>query len=244
MARLEVLKRIKDDILIENRIQIYRVHFNYLKTCLKYPKEFKVDKSKYKGWDLDIVERYQFDSWWKKIGRDLMGRDLRPIRRIKTPSFNPRPNTTVLEIPNDTPTEYALEKMREILNNSKVSQKKETRIHHFKLEIYLESWKLRRDDKLTMLQIRKKLINKRNEIFKRYLDRKQKEKAKGNKKFKQSVVMVGTENFLKYRFDSSKNKYGGNEQSLQRQISRYKRKADKVLVNVSNGVFPGDYTDD
>ena len=82
MARLEVLKRIKDDILIENRIQIYRVHFNYLKTCLKYPKEFKVNKSKYRGWDLDKVKTHKFDSWWNKIGRDLMGKELRQIRSM------------------------------------------------------------------------------------------------------------------------------------------------------------------
>ena len=149
MARREVFKRIKDDILIENRIQIYRVHFNYLQTCLKYPKEFKVNKSKYRGWDLDKVKTHKFDSWWNKIGRDLMGKELRQIRPIKTSSFNPRENTTVLEIPNDNPTEYSIDKIRQILNSSKVKEKKkDKRIHHVNIEIYLESWKLRREDKL------------------------------------------------------------------------------------------------
>ena len=44
MARTDIFKRIKNDKLIESRIQKYRLHFDYLKTCLDNPKEFKVDK--------------------------------------------------------------------------------------------------------------------------------------------------------------------------------------------------------
>ena len=47
MARTDIFKRIKNDKLIESRIQKYRLHFDYLKTCLEFPKDFKVDKSKY-----------------------------------------------------------------------------------------------------------------------------------------------------------------------------------------------------
>jgi len=43
MARVDIFKRIKDDVFIENRIQLYRLHYNYLKTCLKHPKEFSVN---------------------------------------------------------------------------------------------------------------------------------------------------------------------------------------------------------
>ena len=98
MARLEVLKRIKDDVLIENRIQIYRIHFTYLKTCLKYAKEFKVDKSKYNGWKLDKVKSLTFDKWWSSVGRDLMGKKLDTIRQIKTSSFDLKLSVKVLKV--------------------------------------------------------------------------------------------------------------------------------------------------
>ena len=239
MARLEVLKRIKDDVLIENRIQIYRVHFNYLKTCLKYPKEFKIDKSKYNGWKLDKVKSLTFDRWWSSVGRDLMGKELRPIKQIKTPSFNPRPNSTLLEIPNDTPTEYALEKMREMLNSSKVRHKKEKRIHHLKLEIYLESWLLRRKDNLSILKIRKQLRDKRKKLLKeRGINRVAMKRYTNSK-----TSPFGVENFLLYKINSDPNKDRNNLLSLERQVSRYKNKAKQILVNVSNGEFPGDYTE-
>ena len=44
MARTDIFKRIKNDKLIESRIQKYRLHYDYLKTCLEYPKEYEVDK--------------------------------------------------------------------------------------------------------------------------------------------------------------------------------------------------------
>jgi hypothetical protein len=71
MARTDVLKRIKNDKVIDNRIQKYRLHFDYLKTCLDYPKEFKVDKSKYSNWKLDEVKKLKFNDWWKKIGSNI-----------------------------------------------------------------------------------------------------------------------------------------------------------------------------
>ena len=48
MPRTDIKKRIKDDVIIDERIQILRLHFNYLKTALKYEGEFVIDKSKYK----------------------------------------------------------------------------------------------------------------------------------------------------------------------------------------------------
>ena len=42
MARQDIFKRFKDNILIDKKIQLYRLHFNYLKICLKYPKQFNV----------------------------------------------------------------------------------------------------------------------------------------------------------------------------------------------------------
>ena len=143
MPRSDIFRKIKDDIFIKNRIQIYRLHYNYLKTCLKYPKEFKVDKSKYLGWQLNKVKSLTFDKWWGLIGRNLLGRKLEQVRQIRTTSFNPRPNSVVFEIPTDSPVEYSLQKIRELLKE-KTSTGSEQRNHHIKLEIYLETWDLKR----------------------------------------------------------------------------------------------------
>ena len=44
MARTDIFKRIKNDKLIESRIQKYRLHYDYLKTCLEHSEDFKVEK--------------------------------------------------------------------------------------------------------------------------------------------------------------------------------------------------------
>ena len=67
MARTDVLKRIKNDKIINDRIQKYRLHYDYLKTCLDFPKDFKVDKSKYVGWKLEEVKKLKFNDWWKRL---------------------------------------------------------------------------------------------------------------------------------------------------------------------------------
>ena len=46
MARTDIFKRIKNDKLIESRIQKYRLHYDYLKFCLENPNEFKMVVSK------------------------------------------------------------------------------------------------------------------------------------------------------------------------------------------------------
>jgi len=199
---------------------------------LKYPQEFKVDKSKYKGWDLELVKSLTFDRWWSKLGRDLLGRKLENIRQIKTSSFNPRPNTIVLEIPKDNPTEYAIEKIRTILNQSQTKPKKEKRIHHLKLEIYLESWIHKKRDKLPLLKIRKELRDKRKRLL----------QQRGRNRV--AMDATATDKFLKYKFDSDPDVNNNNLIGLQRQITRYNKKAETILHNVCKGEFPGDFTED
>ncbi|MBT4959460.1 MAG: hypothetical protein HON33_05765, partial [Flavobacteriaceae bacterium] len=99
MAYQDIFRKIKDNIYIDKKIQIYRLHYNYLKTALKHSDEFKVDKSKYLNWDLNKVKTMPFDKWWKLKGMRLLGKELETVREIKTTSFNSRPNTMVVEIP-------------------------------------------------------------------------------------------------------------------------------------------------
>ena len=137
MARTDIFKRIKNDKLIEGRIQKYRLHYDYLKTCLLFPKEFKIDKSKYTQWKLEEVEKLKFNDWWKKIGSKLFEKQLDQIKEVRTTKQSN--SSTFVEIPLDVPTEYAVEKIRKILQDKQLKIKTNERIRPLELQIYLES---------------------------------------------------------------------------------------------------------
>ena len=227
MPRSDIFKKIKDDIFIKNRIQIYRLHYNYLKTCLKYPKEFKVDKSKYLGWQLNKVKSLTFDKWWGLIGRNLLGRKLEQVRQIRTTSFNPRPNSVVFEIPTDSPVEYSLQKIRELLKE-KTSSSSEQRNHHIKLEIYLETWNLKRKN-YTLRQIRRKLVARRKVLLKQ-------------RRMRTAMDRSTTEKFLKFTPDDKKKDATFGIKNLERQVLRFKTNAQRILENVCAGQFTGKYS--
>ena len=149
MARTDIFKRIKGDKLIDNRIQKYRLHFDYLKTCLEFPNDFKVDKSKYTNWKLNLVSKYKFDKWWSQVGKNLFEKEIEQVKEVRTPRQS---NTsTFIEIPNNTPTEYAIEKIRDILQ-TKTSKTTNERLRPLELQIYLETFKLRKK-KIRMLEM-------------------------------------------------------------------------------------------
>ena len=84
MARTDIFKRIKNDKLIESRIQKYRLHYDYLKTCLEHSEDFKVDKSKYTHWKLNLVSKYKFDKWWSQIGKNLFEKEIEQVKEVRT----------------------------------------------------------------------------------------------------------------------------------------------------------------
>ena len=106
MARTDIFKKIKDEKIIDNRIQKYRLHYDYLKTCLEHPKDFQVDKSKYENWKLNVVPKYKFNQWWSKIGSGLFEREIEQVKEVRTPRQSN--SSTFIEVPIDTPTEYAI----------------------------------------------------------------------------------------------------------------------------------------
>ena len=55
-----------------------------------------------------------FDKWWSKIGKKVLGRKLDAIKEVSTSSKR-RSNTILVEIPLDNPTEYSLDKIREMM---------------------------------------------------------------------------------------------------------------------------------
>ena len=104
MPRTDIKKRIKDDVIIDERIQILRLHYDYLKAAMKYIDPKLLDKSKYTNWKLNIVETHSFNSWWSKSGKKVLGRKLDAIREVNS-STKRRQNTILLEIPLDNPKE-------------------------------------------------------------------------------------------------------------------------------------------
>ena len=217
MARKDVLKRIKDDKVIDNRIQKYRLHYDYLKTCLDFPKEFKVDKSKYSNWKLEEVKKLKFNDWWKKIGSNIFGKQLDQVKEVKTTKQSNL--STFVEVPLDVPTEYAIEKIRDILQ-SKTSTKTTERLRPLELQIYLETFKLR-NQKKKLLEVAKLLREKRLKIMKTH-------KSRALMKDKRTVKFLDRRDMDYY--------------VIQRIILRYNLHAKKILQNVCNGIFPGQYT--
>ena len=217
MPRTDIFKRIKGDKLIESRIQKYRLHFDYLKTCLEHSEDFKVEKSKYTHWKLNLISKYKFDKWWSQVGSSLFEKEIEQVKEVRTPRQS---NTsTFIEIPNDTPTEYAIEKIRDILQ-SKTSTKTTERLRPLELQIYLETFKLRKQNK-QLLEVAKLLREKRLKIMKTH-------KSRALMKDKRTVKFLDKRDMDYY--------------VIQRIILRYNLHAKKILQNVCNGIFPGQYT--
>ena len=217
MPRTDIFKRIKNDKLIESRIQKYRLHYDYLKTCLDFPNDFKVDKSKYIHWKLNLVSKYKFDKWWSQIGKNLFEKEIEQVKEVRTPKQS---NTsTYIEVPNNTPTEYAIEKIRDILQ-SKISTKTNERLRPLELQIYLETFKLRKQNK-QLLQVAKLLREKRLKIIKTHKSR----------------ALMKEERTVKFLDRRDMDYY-----VIQRIILRYNLHAKRILENVSKGIFPGNYS--
>ena len=217
MARSDVFKRIKNDKLIEGRIQKYRLHYDYLKTCLLFPKEFKIDKSKYSQWKLEEVEKLKFNDWWKKIGSKLFEKQLDQIKEVRTTKQSN--SSTFVEIPLDVPTEYAVEKIRKILQDKQMKIKSNERIRPLELQIYLESYLLKQK-KLKLTQIANELRKRRIRIYKTHKDKALMNEDK-------------LDNFL-----PTSMRY----EVINRIIWRYHTNAKKILSNVCKGEFPGSYS--
>ena len=217
MARTDILKRIKDDKVIDNRIQKYRLHYDYLKTCLDNPKEFKVDKSKYSNWKLEEVKKLKFNDWWKKIGSNIFGKQLDQVKEVKTTKQSNL--STFVEIPLDVPTEYAIEKIRKILQEKQLKVKSTERFRPLQLQLYLESFILKKKN-LKLVKIATELKKKRLRIFKTHKNR-----------------AVMNEDQIDNMFPSSM-KY----EVVNRIIWRNHTNARKILLNVCIGEFPGKYS--
>ena len=110
---------------------------------------------------MKAVESQTFDKWWSKIGKKVLGRKLDAIKEVSTSSKR-RSNTILVEIPLDNPTEYSLDKIREMINSKSSNNQSDARLHYVKLQIYLDAYLLRFTKNLSLKQIATELRNKKN----------------------------------------------------------------------------------
>jgi hypothetical protein len=231
------------DTVLDKQIQIYRLHYSYLRMCLKYDKEFTVDKSKYNDWNLDFIKNQKevttsFNIWWSKIGKHLFSKKTFNPKVITSNSIKRIPNSITIQISKNAPTEYNILKIREILGKEKIKNKEEDtqRNHYVKLQIYLDTWKLHKEN-FTLRETRRRLVAKRKQILKRLGKRSAMDKWK-------------TQDFLKFNPSKTEGRFGEKLlekdipkiKNLERQIVRYRTNAKRILQNVCKGEFPGQYS--
>jgi len=244
MGVKEQISLVHKETVLDKQIQIYRLHYTYLRICLKYKDEFKVDKSKYIGWDLDFIKNQRevttsFNIWWSKIGRSLFSKKTFDPKIINSNTVKHLPNSLTIQISKTSPIEYNIHKIREILNSYKDNTKQEDtqRINYVKLQIYLETWKLHKEEDLTLRETRRRLVAKRKQILKRMGKR-------------SAMDKFATQDFLKFNPPKTEGPYGKKLllkdvrqiKNLERQIVRYRTNAKRILQNVCNGEFPGQYS--
>lgn len=244
MGVKQQISLVHNETVLDKQIQIYRLHYSYLRICLKYDKEFKVDKSKYIGWDLDFIKKQKevttsFNIWWSKIGKHLFSKKTFNPKVITSNSIKHLPNSLTIQISKNAPTEYNILKIREILGKEKVKNKEEDtqRNHYVKLQIYLDTWKLHKEENFTLRETRRRLVAKRKQILKRLGDRSAMDKWKTQDFLKYEPSLDGKE-----KTNKRQGKKFSSVRSLERQIVRYRTNANRILRNVCNGEFPGQYS--
>ena len=209
-------------------LQPYRVWFDYLKTCLLDEKlKKKVDKEYYKSWNLSEVKNSTFNKWFKTHSGLFTSKGT-----IKIVSKISNPQAITIEIP----TNFKIKEIqREIPKLLKDKVNKSTsrfilthqrkNIKTIALDGFLIAWKFRQKNKDKRLEdiwvLTNNTIDERQSKVKTLLQKGKLRRRKlqgigsGIKSFKNKSVI----------------------------ISRNILKASKILENVCNGDFPGEYSD-
>ena len=209
-------------------LQPYRVWFDYLKTCLLDEKlNKKIDKEYYKSWNLSEVKNSTFNKWFKTHSGLFTSKGT-----IKIVSKVSNPQAITIEIP----TNFKIKEIqREIPKLLKDKVNKSTsrfilthqrkNIKTIALDGFLIAWKFRQKNKDKRLEdiwvLTNNTIDERQSKVKTLLQKGKLRRRKlqgigsGIKSFKNKSVI----------------------------ISRNILKASKILENVCNGDFPGEYSD-
>ena len=209
-------------------IQPYRVWFDYLKTCLKDKKlKKRIDREYYQSWNLNEIENSTFNKWFKTHSGLFTSKGT-----IKIVSKVSNSQAITIEIP----TNFKIKEIqREIPKLLKDKVNKSTsrfilthqrkNIKTIALDGFLIAWKFRQKNKDKRLEdiwvLTNNTIDERQSKVKTLLQKGKLRRRKlqgigsGIKSFKNKSVI----------------------------ISRNILKASKILENVCNGDFPGEYSD-
>jgi len=218
-------------------LQSYRVWFDYLKTCLLDEKlNKKIDKEYYKSWNLSEIKNSKFDKWFKTHSSLFTSKGT-----IKIVSKVSNPQAITIEIP----TNFKIKEIqREIPKLLKDKVNKSTsrfvlthqrkHIKTIALDSFLIAWKFKQKNKDKRLEdiweLTNEEINKRQSKVKTLLQ-------KG--KLRRRILMgVGSSN-KEFGLKSGKIQKLQNKSVM---ISKNILKASKILENVCNGSFPGEYS--
>jgi len=207
--------------------QPFRIWFDYLKTCLNdQDLNKKINRNFYKEWNLNLVKNQKFDKWFKNHEHLFVDTKSKMIINNNVQSKN----TILIEIP----LNYTITKIqREIgkLLNKKINKK----LSKFNitsnrslilppLDYFLYAWKMKKKNKNLTLEKIWDLVNEhimnRQKKIKKLID---------NRKLRHRFLMG--------------NKYDKEAKYKAILISRNIKKAQKILENVCEGIFTGNYAD-
>ena len=209
-------------------LQPYRVWFDYLKTCLLDKKlNKKIDKEYYKSWNLSEIKNSTFNKWFKTHSGLFTSKGT-----IKIVSKISNPQAITIEIPTNFKIKEIQREIPKLLKD-KVNKSasrfilthQRKNIKTIALDSFLIAWKFRQKNKDKRLEDIWELTN--NKIDER--QSKVKILLQKGKLRRRKLQGIGS------GIKSFKNK------SVI--ISRNILKASKILENVCNGDFPGEYSD-
>ena len=204
--------------------QIFRIWFDYLKTCLNDESlSKKVDRNFYKDWHLNSVKTQKFDKWYKT--HEHLFTDITTTMKIS--SGTKSSNSILLEIPVNYSITKVQREVGKVLENklnkrlSKFTITSNRALILPPLDYFLYAWKLRHSNKDIKLA---ELWTKVQE----YIQKRQGKVSKlvGKGKLRRRALMSGDSNERKAIL-----------------ISRNINKAQKILENVCKGIFTGNYAD-
>ena len=218
-------------------LQPYRVWFDYLKTCL-LDKELskKIDKEYYKSWNLIEIKNSKFDKWFKTHSSLFTSKgNIKIVNKISNPQ------AITLEIPTNFKIKEIQREIPKILKN-KVNKPtsrfilthQRKNIKTVSLDSFLIAWKFRQKNKDKKLEDIWQLTNEE-------IDRRQgkiKTLLQKGKLRRRMLMGVGSSN-KEFGLKSGKMQKLQNKSVM---ISKNILKTSKILENVCNGSFPGEYS--
>ena len=215
--------------------QPFRLWYVYLQECLKHPKLFKINKDFYKPWHLNQVKTLKFDQWFKEHSHLFSTNQKGDIQIYNGKKDN---NSIVVSIPkhmNVQEIQKAIGKVVKGKVNIKEAKFNITNNKNFidtaSMDYFLWSWRFKQMKKY---QGRGGLIEIWNEVEKLRLQRHEYMKSK-------KVKEKGKRYFQVTGATSSSSSDGSHTHVKSIMVSRFIKKAQRILENVSEGVFPGNY---